>query len=128
MLTNNAVETYMSFGSMKVIDVIGIVNAMLNGYIQEDNPKTSKTLKLRDYLYTIQDVHVNALPIEVVTSEGLYDHLDTLIEVMEDYYDVYDQQLQKVKQHLYKSRYILDCVTKAMKTHGKIQAKHSKVR
>lgn len=123
-MTSGMIKAYETFGSMTVADLYGTLNAMKNQFILEHKQeKYHKVQVLMDWMDAHPKVFLNALPIEVMNSPELRSQLDILNEVMEDYYDIYDQNLQSIKQNLYKARYVLECAGKAVKAYDKIQAR-----
>ena len=117
------INHFESFGSLTIRDVLNMVNHMSNYYLQNGtDEKHSQALDLLEYMSNFENTYITSLPIEVLQSEGLVEHLPVLIQVLEDFYGLRDEQLQRIRQQMQEARFILEYVNKAVKTHGKIQA------
>ena len=115
-------KVYETCGAMTLDDVYGIVLAMSQQYTyQKETNKSFKAKGLLSYLSTISNVYVNALPIEVIKTSVMLPNLEFLKQVIADYYELQDQQLQKIKGNMYTARYITECIEKAEKTYDKVQ-------
>lgn len=123
------INHFESFGAITLSDALNMVNHMSNYYLQHGtDEKHTQALNLIEYILGIpqlnpEKVYITAIPIEVFQIDRFVEHLPILSQILEDFYELKDVQLQRIKHQMQESRFILEYVSKAVKTHGKIQAR-----
>ena len=123
------INHFESFGAITLSDALNMVNHMSNYYLQHGtDEKHTQALHFMEYMVGIpqlnpEKIYITALPIEVFQIDGFVEHLNTLIPILENFYETKNEQLQCIKRQMQEARYIMEYVNKAVKVHGKIQTR-----
>ena len=114
-------KLFEELGSMQMVDVISIIEYMIKHYqnqieinqmdMLEFMKKHDKALALHKTLSSIPQMYVNSLPIQCkMYPDNPKIDLITLTTILEDYYEIMDEQLRKIKRHMYETRYVMQYV------------------
>lgn len=107
-------KLFEELGGMQIQEVTPIVQYMRDLYASSTNPDYSKLGKIDQLLATLQSipqVYVNSLPIQCkLYPNDPWIDLSTLSEVMEDYYEIHDSIISRLKRKMYSARYVLQCI------------------
>lgn len=123
----NMFKLFEEFGAMTLRDIRPMVNELLMSHFLEKE-EFEQFLNLKNALAEdsgILDIYITAIPIDIFQNVSLNSIIPLLQSFLERYYEYKDVQLQQIKYNLAQTRFMVGYIQKAVKYHGKIQAKQS---